>query len=419
MTKIRGEIENLIKQTTCNKIPIFCLQEDKAKAKKQAMKYSELENELTLLNLVLQINLRHSSYEDVLTDIIDAKRNNEEYMLQLEGLFDLKKQLEELLMDMKEKNKNCCSLQIELPVESDACIKIRNKIMKTKEAINRYRRISEQSFFRKKRSQLLLEYNACIARRNELTKECDTEIVLHTLKQNKEQIKELEIEKKQLECDLQQLKDDMKIIANMESSKEKYQVSSNLQELFKKISNKENTIQSCLDYLFLKNEKPDVFCDIISTTHIITPHNFLEHMKKLHNYQEEYTKQLEYLVEKKSELQKFQDLEQVINKLSERRMQTEENKKSLQVNLAAISANVEGLRTRLKGSVQLLEQDQRYVELRELDENLKRLLEENSKLENIILKGNCVEQETLSKETNELVKKYNQKLIEKLKGKCT
>lgn len=417
MMKILEEKENLMKQTAGNKMTTVRLQEHKAKAKEQAKHCCELQNELTLLNLALQMNLQRYSYEKILTDIIDTKRNNEERIMQLEELFNFKQQLEKQLLDLKEKSFNYP--QIEVPLESEECIRIKNKIAKTKEAINRYKRMSEQSFFCKKRSQLLLELNACIAQRDELVKKCDSGLVLQTMKQNKEQIRELKEEKKQIEQDLQRLKSDNEIIAAIESTSATNQISVDPQKISKEIDDKEFTIQACLDYLLLKNDKQDVFFDISPAIHIKTTESFLQHINKLQSYLDEYQKQLDDLLQKKGEIKKWQNVEEAIDLLSEKGMQMEERKRSLQINLATLTTSVEDLKERLKNNTQLLEQDQRYVELRQIDEDLKQLLEGNSELETLISEGNCDGSETVSKEIDELVKEYNQKLIGRLKDKLT
>lgn len=391
--RIWGEKDKLAKQTAGGKMAAISLQDYKTTAKGQAKHYYELENELTLLNLVLQMNLRRYSYEKLLTDIIETKRNNEERLMELEGLFDVKQRLEQLAMDLKETNRSFK----ELPEES------KNKIV----------REIEQSFFREKRVQLLLELNACIARRDELAMECDPDTVLQVLKQNKEQIRQLEKEKQQIEGDLQQLKGDIEVIAAIESSSSAAnQLSVGPQE----ISGKENVIQACLDYLLLKNDKEDVFC---GTIHITTAENFLLLLNKLQRYSNEYQKQLDDLLQKKNEITRLQNVDEAVDSLSERGMQLEERKKSLQVNLASISTSVAQLKERLQNNLQLLEQDQRYVVLRQMDEDYQRLLEGNLGLETLILEEDYDGSETLSREIDELVKEYNGKLIGKLKGKST
>lgn len=415
MVKIHNEIENLRKSSAENKRSTFWLEEDKVKAKRKAKVYCDLENELTLLNIVLQMNLTRYGYEKVLTDILALKRSNENVLEKLEEFFEFKQHLEELSnnlkreLEQKKASPEKCPMIIEVEIE------------KIKEAVAGYRRASDPSFFRTKRRQLLLELDACNARRADVLKECDPDIVLKALRQDKEEIKVLEANREQLELDLKQLKVDAETIENIEASPATGESINKFEDALKAIHCKENDIKSCLDYLLVKWDKSCEFFEASASLNITSKETFLQ---LLQNFGSEFQKQLEELTqtlhEKKCTIKKYEAMEDAMEELSEKGMQLEEQKKSLKIDLASMTTAVEGLKERLKETKWLLARDSRYMELQASNEELKGLEQENLKLEErFVLENCCKERNELSKEIDGLTRQYNEKLIRRLKGKFT
>lgn len=424
--KIHNEIENLRKGSAESKRSTFWLEEDKAKAKKKAKVYGDLENELTLLNIVLQMNLRRYGYEKVLTDILALKRSNEAVLGKLEEFFEFKQHLEELSTNLKSELEQQNFIMTR--PEHAACTRImedtRSKIAETKVAIARHRRASDPSFFRTKRRQLLLELDACNAQRENLLKECDPDVVLKTLRQDKEAIKALEANKEQLEQELKQLKLDGETIESIEASPATGESIKKFEDTIKAIHCKESDVKKCLDYLLVKWDRNDEFFEASASLQITSVETFLQHLEKLQNFGIEFDKQLEELTqtlhEKKCDLKKYETIDDAMEELSEKGMQLEEQKESLQIDLASTTTTVEGLKERLKETKWLLARDSRYAELQTNNEEVKCLEQENLKLEErFVLESCCKERNALSKEIDCLTRQHNEKLIRRLKGKFT
>lgn len=422
MMKIRNEIDVLMKQSAGTRMSACLLQEYKKKAKKKAKIYSELERELTLLNVVLQMNLRRYSYEKILTDILAIKRNNEEVLTKLDEFFEFKRHLEDLSENLKSELGQIKTLaSVELPVEEKEAAE-KCKIEETKAAIARYRRVSDESFFRTKRRQHLLMLNVCIAQRDGLLRECDPNIALQTLRDDKEKIRELECQRKQLEENLRQLKADFETIESIEAAPEINTNTKDAETTVEEIRLKRGLINDTLDYLLLKQDKYTDFSKISDFTQVTSIEAFLQHLKKLKAFESEYEKQLKdlwkTLHERKCQIKKIQLIDEAIEEISERGMQLEEQKSCLQVSLTSTTTAVETLKQRLLETQWLLERDQRYTELQSLDEKCECLLQENSKMEEqLVLEKRNEEIDGLSRQIDTLARQCNEKLIRRLKGR--
>lgn len=431
MMKIREETENLAKQTSEKRINVFCLQEDKARAKFKAKVYADLESELTLLNIVLQMNLRRLNYEKVITDILRIKRNNEDRLEKLESLFDFKQRVEEKLerlrAETEQRNSNN-NPSVEFSTEEEECLRsidvLRGKIEKTKQAMARYSRAIEGNFFKTKRRQLLSKLKSCVAERDALVQESDPEIVLKALREDKETIRALGRERKEMEEALKQLHCDLETIGNIEASAgTESNKLEDPEETFKELRRKQDEITTCLDYLLLKKDKCGDFYEVSesSSQEVASEEAYVQHVQKLQAFGEHFQKQLEDLSktysEKISEVEKYRTIDKALDELSENGMSLEEQKSLLQLKMATLNGSVEALKDRLKECTRLLEKDDSYKETLQLDEDLQRLEFENSKLQEAVISEEvCEETQQLSREIDELVCEHNEKLIRRLKG---